>query len=849
MPQRKDTFRRTSAACLLAVLGGTGHAQTAPATAPAVPVLPTPPATQAPVQAQNTEGSAPPMAVPATLPELRLPDVREINIAVPRQVRAAQAMLGMGKQRLALVLGLGKVGHRSVVDSAARNTQAVSAALRSGGFVVMTREDLTAADLRATLKEFRERLQPGGVGFVYVTGLGAQVDGRNLLLPRDAALDASMPPDRLAKRLAETSVPLDEVADALIGTPDSLRLLVVEAAWQHPVLATLPQQGLAQPRVPHGMMAMLGVAPGVVQEVPAVAPLPLPAPTAPAELAATPFVRTLVGALLKPRINGPEVLRNTRRSMVDATLGQTSPWIGGDTDDREELAEASLLDGLIPRTPEEIAREALRQGSRLVTRPAVRAAGEKSVAEVLAQNSAPPAPAAAVAAPTPELPQTTATPDAKPLSNAAKAGGSLGSTVGSAVSALGTVAGVATTVAGVAATAQVAKAAATVSAATTAAGAVGSVASSLGSTAVALGVRATSSSSGGSAAVSTVAAATTPSAVAAVVPAAAVAAVPVAAPAAAVAAAAAPGAPAAAAATAATLAPAGAAPAAAAAAPATAAAAPAAAGEATAAATAGATPEAAATAAPAAAAANQAVNQSTDTPVADAARRAAPATTAATEAVQPSAKPSPAEAPSTPAIAVPRRNPFGYTEGDSFTYQVVDTWADEVVGEYTTAIDEVMKDGALRANGQQLQMDPQGRPTRLARPDGSFSIFEPHQDLWWADPKRGDRRVVRFIEKFQRADQTIGQTEWRGGSLVARATEIETPAGKFDVLPIESTGTWTETLANGTRSNGQWTRTVYYSPKLKHPVAIDVRDADAMGRPLRRERIQLMHAQQARPTP
>jgi hypothetical protein len=840
MPQHKNNLSRTTAACLLAALSGAAQAQTAPAPAPA-------PATQAPVQAQSTEGSAPPMLVPATLPELRLPEVRDINIAVPRQVRAAQAVLGMGKQRLALVLGLGKVGHRSVVDSSARNTQAVSAALRSGGFVVMTREDLTAADLRATLKEFRERLQPGGVGFVYVTGLGAQVEGRNLLLPRDAALDASMPPERLAKRLAETSVPLDEVADALIGTPDSLRLLVVEAAWQHPVLATLPQQGLAQPRVPHGMMAMLGVAPGAVQEVPAVAPLPLPAPTAPAELAATPFVRTLVGALMKPRINGPEVLRNTRRSMVDATLGQTSPWIGGDTDDREELAEASLLDGLIPRTPEEIAREVARQGGRLLTRPAVRAAGEQSVAEVLAQNSVPPAPAAAVAAPTVEPPQTTATPDARPLSNAAKAGSSLGSTVGSAVSALGTVAGVATTVAGVAATAQVAKAAATVSAATTAAGAVGSAASSLGSTAMALGVRATTSSSGGSAAASTVAAATAPSTVAVVAPAAAVAAVPVAAPAAAAAAAAAPVAPAAAAATAATAAPAGAAPAAGGA-PAAAPGAPAAAGDAAAAGTAGVTPEAAATAAPAAAAANQAVNQASETPVGDAARRAAPATTAATEAVQPGAKPSPAEPPSAPAVVVPKRNPFGYTEGDSFTYQVLDTWADEVVGEYTTAIDEVMGNGALRANGQQLQMDPQGRPTRLARPDGSFSIFEPHQDLWWANPQRGDRRVVRFIEKFQRADQTTGQTEWRGGSLVARATEIETPAGKFDVLPIESTGTWTETLANGTRTNGQWTRTVYYSPKLKHPVAIDVRDADAMGRPLRRERIQLMHAQQARPT-
>jgi hypothetical protein len=740
---------------------------------------------QALVQAQNTEGSAPVLAVPATLPEIRLPELRDIQLAVPRPVLAAQAALGMGKQRLALVLGLGQVGRRSVVDTAPRNTQAVASALRSGGFVVMLREDLGAADLRAALKEFRDRLQPGGVGFVYVTALGAQVDGRNLLLPRDAALDAAATSTTpaLAQRLRQTAVPLDEVSDALIGSPGSLRLLVVDAAWQHPVLATLPQPGLSQPHLPHGLMALFSHALGSVQEVPAVAPLPLPAPTSATEIAATPFVRALVGALLKPRISGPEALRSTRRAIAEATLGQNSPWLGGDTDDKEELAEASLLDGLIPRTPEEMAREALRQGSRVLTRPAARAAGEQTVAEVLAQGSpAPTAPVALVAEPAPARPG----PDT-PGSNAA-------STLGSTVSALGTAAGVVATVAGVGAAAQTvatASAAATAAtAATTALGVAGSATSALGSTAVALAARAGSSSSSSAAAAGTVAA-----------PAAAVAA-----PAVAVAAVA--------------TAPTGAA-----------------AVHSTAA-----LPGAAAAAAPIMA----------DAPSAPGgpAQRLAETAAAAAEALPSPQRPAVA-APATaaPVRAAPRRNPFGYTEGDRFSYQVVDTWADEVVGEYTTAIEEVMANGQMRANGQQLQMDPQGRPTRLARPDGGYSIFEPHQDLWWARPQGGERRAVKFIEKFQRADQMRGETEWRGGSVVARATKISTPAGSFDVLPIESSGTWSETLANGVRSNGQWSRTVYYSQKLQHPVAIDVRDADALGRPLRRERIQLLHAQQARGTP
>ena len=759
------------------------------------------------VQPPLSEGSAPALVVPPTLPELpelRLPDLREVQLAVPRPVRAAQAVLGMGKQRLALVVGLGQVGRQSVVDSATRNTQAVASALRSGGFVVMQREDLSAADLRGALKEFRERLQPGGVGFIYVTGLGAQVDGRNLLLPRDADLGAaagataSSAPNTLAQRLKQTAVPLDEVTDALIGSLDSPRLLVVDAAWRHPALLSLPQAGLAQPRLPTGLMALFSHTLGSVQEVPAVAPLPLPAPTAAAEIAATPFVRTLVGALLKPRINGPEVLRSTRRAIAEATLGQSSPWLGGDTDDKEELAEASLLDGLIPRTPEEIAREALRQGSRVVTRPAVRAAGEQTVAEVLAQGSTAPATAPLTVAPEPA-----------PLRPGAETpGASLGSTVGSAVSALGTAASVVATVAGAGVAVQAVKTAAAVSAASTAVGVAGSAASALGSTAVALAARAGSSSSGSAAAAG---AAVAPAGAAAVAPAAAVAAVATL-PAASPVALAAPG---------------------------------------------GATTATTAAALPAAAAATT-VPATTDTAVAEIpgpgtapAPRVAPAAAAAAEALPGNARPAdagPATA-TTAARLAPRRNPYGYTEGDRFSYQVVDTWADEVVGEYTTAIEEVMANGQLRANGQQLQMDAQGRPTRLARPDGSVSTFEPHQDLWWARPQGGERRAVKFLEKFQRADQMRGETEWRGGSVVARATTISTPAGSFDVLPIESSGTWSETLANGTRSNGQWSRTVYYSPQLQHPVAIDVRDLDALGRPLRRERIQLLHAQQARSTP
>ncbi len=733
-----------------------------------------------PVVAQIQLSETPPGpvgGVPATLPRLQLPDGSDVKIAVPRPVRAAQAAMGMGRQRLALVVGLGTVGTRLVVDSAARDTLAVATALRSGGFVVMQRSDVGAAELRRTLQEFRKRLQPGGVGFVYLTGLGAQLDGKNLLLAREATLDPALPATALAATLRSTAVPLDELTDALIGPADSPRLLVVDAAWKHPALAGLPRPGLAEPRLPAGTMALFGHALGSTQEVPAVAPLPNPPPADAVALAATPFARTLVAALLTPRISGPEALRSTRRALVDATLGQSSPWLGGDTESREELAEATLLDGLVPRTPEEIAREGGRQVSRLMTRPDAARAGELPVADVLQQGR--------TVAPTAE---TSGSPGDQ-AGKQPEPPGSASSLAGNTAGALGTAAGVAATVAGVAATAGAAEAAqvasATTGAATTAVTAVAGVATTAVGQAAALAARATVGSA-------------TPAA-AAVRPAAATAPAPALPPAIA-------------------------------------------------------TPSAALPAAAAGAAAVPEATLATGG-TSNLARRVAQAalTSAAEGRLQDDAgpdgrtqrNPEGGERP----VFTPRRNAYGHAEGDTTTWQLTDTWKGEVAGQYTTAIEQVLDDGRMLANGQQVQMDAQGRVTRHLNGDGGVSQFEPAQALWWARPAVGERRIVKYLETFNRADGVSGQTEWKGRARVGRPQKITTPAGDFEVLPVESSGWWYESLADGTRRSGQWNRTAYYAPKLGHPVAIEIEDVNGMGQLMKRERIDLLHAQTARLPP
>jgi hypothetical protein len=718
-------------------------------------------------------GAAPADTSPWLLDTLKLPDLRKLNLPLPRSVQAANALLGLATQRLALVVGTGHVGPQIQLPSVSRDTQAVAAALRAAGFLVMVREDLNAEDLRAALDEFRSRLQPGGTGFLYFTGLGAQVGGENVVLTRGLQVTGT----GANTRLKGTAVPLQEIVEAVQGTPDSPRYLVVDAAFSHPTLATLSSQGLGPQKVPAGVMALFSQSPGVVAEAPEPFALPLPTPTDPRLTAGSTFGRELVRSLVTPKLTGAEVLRVTRGAMLDVTAGKQAPLIVGDSTSQDEFAEPKLLDTLFPRTPEDLAREGLKQALRTGG-----SAGEMPVSPV--GNTAP---VAGTPATTPNPVATaSATPNEnlsadsrgdgpttqrKVLDSAARRladGPSPTSLLSNAVGTTAAVGSVAAGAAGTAAVAGTVTAAAQASATATAMGVATSVASSAAGvlSGAATLVSGSGSSGGGGAATAAVAneasklvrpAASLPASAGQDLPVSVVNAAPPAAPATAMAVAA-------------------------------------------------------------------------STPV--------PATGQARTARQHNGGERPAY--------VPKVNPHGYAEGDTFMYRTMDTWKDQHLGNSVHTVEEVLPNGDLLTDGHQTLLDAQGRFKRLRQPDGTVSQFEPAQELWWSKPVRGQSRDIRFKETFQRADQSQGQTEWKGSASVGRLRKISTQAGEFEALPIESSGWYYEQVGGGPLNSGQWRRTVWYSPQLGHPVAIDIEDANALGKLLKRERVELLQVQTAK---
>jgi Caspase domain len=234
-------------------------------------------------------------------------------------------------------------------------------------------------------------------------------------------------------------------------------------------------------------------------------------------------------------------------------------------------------------------------------------------------------------------------------------------------------------------------------------------------------------------------------------------------------------------------------------------------------------------------------------PVAAAPASAAAAASAAVRATDGRTAPAPGQGERP--VQRGRANAWGHAEGDTLSYQVTDTRKDELLQSYTVAIDSVAADGQLRANGGAWLLDPQGRVLQQRAEDGAQSRYEPLQDGWWQQPQPGESREVAYVESYVLADRSRGRTEWRGTAQVGTARVLETAAGEFEVLPIRTSGRYSRKPEGAAAAQeGQFTRTVWFAPKLGLPVAIEIEDNDATGRALKRERIELILAQTARST-
>ena len=162
------------------------------------------------------------------------------------------------EKRVALVLGNAAYQNVAKLPNPVNDGAVIAATLKNAGFdIVDSRQDLSAAETRRTLRDFADRARDADIAVVYYAGHGIEVDGANYLIPVDAKLERDTD-------VYDEALSLDRVLLA-IEPAKKLRLVILDACRDNPFSKNMKRtvatraigQGLAkiEPNSPNMLIA------------------------------------------------------------------------------------------------------------------------------------------------------------------------------------------------------------------------------------------------------------------------------------------------------------------------------------------------------------------------------------------------------------------------------------------------------------------------------------------------------------------------------------------------------------------------------------------------------------------
>ena len=186
-----------------------------------------------------------------------------------------------------------------------------------------------------------------------------------------------------------------------------------------------------------------------------------------------------------------------------------------------------------------------------------------------------------------------------------------------------------------------------------------------------------------------------------------------------------------------------------------------------------------------------------------------------------------AVAPAKTARLKPGSNAAGFTVGDRWRYQKVDSFKQEVVLNWGRTIEAINADGSLKLNGGVVDWAVDGAIKSVHGTDGSLTEFSPAYKWLPGTLKDGYSEPLKYTLVWRKSDGRHG-TEERDGTLKVLAQEkVKVPAGEFTAWKIEFSG-----FANGhdLGKNSAYVvrfkETFWYVPALRNYVANEFEQRD-----------------------
>jgi len=227
----------------------------------------------------------------------------------PARGLARQAVTRPGagaEQRVALVIG-NNAYKDAPLTNPVNDARAMADALRSAGFTVSLRTDISHRDVLVALREFGDALRRGGVGVFYFAGHGMQIKGRNYLIPAGATIERE-------DEVAYAAVDAQAVLDKMEAAGNATNLVILDACRNNPFARSFrsASQGLAQMEAPVGTLVAFATAPGSV--------------ASDGQGQNGLYTQHLLQALRKPGMKVEDVFKQTRAAVRRDSQGKQIPW-------------------------------------------------------------------------------------------------------------------------------------------------------------------------------------------------------------------------------------------------------------------------------------------------------------------------------------------------------------------------------------------------------------------------------------------------------------------------------------------------------------------------------------------
>jgi uncharacterized caspase-like protein len=212
-----------------------------------------------------------------------------------------------GVNRMALVIGNSAYSVRPL-RYAVNDARTVAASLADLGYELITRENASLDSMLSAMKSFWLKSREADVRVIYFAGHGVVHEGKNYLLPVNAAIDGAVDVPRMAAKL-------DDVIDKLTETDKGVNVIILDACRTSLSMAAssrfLPT-GMEPVLAPRGTVVAFSTAPGSVAYD--------------GKNGNSPYSRHLSAQLRIPGQPIEQMFKRVRQAVAEETANRQIPW-------------------------------------------------------------------------------------------------------------------------------------------------------------------------------------------------------------------------------------------------------------------------------------------------------------------------------------------------------------------------------------------------------------------------------------------------------------------------------------------------------------------------------------------